>query len=413
MNNVYDTKKNYIISNSDKNVNAILRGNRCAVFIHLYYVKGLDFFLNYIANIPYDMDVYISYSNEKVKQYIQDKIHRKINFIYKEENRGRDISALLVVFRRIVLKYDYICFVHDKMAKKSGDENTYQEWTYSLWENMLSTETYIENIIATFDQNEKLGVLVPPSIMSLKLNMAIDNIWYDNFRNTKMLSEQMQLNCNLDESKSPITQGTCFWAKKSALKKLFEWEWKYTDFPIEPMPNDGTISHAVERIFAYVAQDAGYETGSVMTVEYANKYIDNLVHYLKISMDIFQNEFGLSNMYAVKNWENDINRLREFMQQYDSIYVYGAGKMSAKYSYMFRKTAFVPKGYVVTHKGENERSIGGIAVNELEEIIIDGNTGFVIAVDLKHLIEIVEHLIALGVNKNQIFVLSSYLEELW
>lgn len=56
--------------------------------------------------------------------------------------------------------------------------------------------------------------------------------------------------------------GTCFWFRPDALKKLFKgYEgkgWDYTDFPCEPNRTDWTILHAVERSYAYFAQDAGY-----------------------------------------------------------------------------------------------------------------------------------------------------------
>ena len=63
--------------------------------------------------------------------------------------------------------------------------------------------------------------------------------------------------------------GNCFWAKYDALKPLFELNWNYDDFPQEPMPADGTVSHALERIHGYVAASEGYYTEFVMTDEYA------------------------------------------------------------------------------------------------------------------------------------------------
>lgn len=39
----------------------------------------------------------------------------------------------------------------------------------------------------------------------------------------------------------------------------------------EPLPYDGTISHAIERIVGFVALDAGYKVGTIMNCQYAAK----------------------------------------------------------------------------------------------------------------------------------------------
>lgn len=411
MRNAYDLKHNYILSNSIELRIDNQMQCKIAVFVHLFYEDSLDYYIKYINNIPLFMDIYISYSNQKVKESVISKVNRKIHFVYKE-NRGRDISSLLVAFRKIVLEYDYICFVHDKRAKELYTKDTVQEWIYSLWENMLSTEIFVQNIIITLNQNSKLGLLVPPSIVSLKSNMATKNIWGNNFNNCVMLANRLNLKCDLNENMTPITQGTCFWAKTAALRKLFEYEWTYEDFPDEPMPNDGTISHAIERILAYVAQDAGYETGWVMTDQYAGNYIDKLVNYLRISLEVFQKEFNLLDMYSVQNWEGDMNRLKDFTERYDIIYVYGIGKISNRIRYMLKRIAFTPTGYVVTRKKENENDIDGISIKELREITINKNTGFVMAVGRKNTLEIVVQLMSLGVKREQIYMLSSYADVL-
>jgi lipopolysaccharide biosynthesis protein len=52
--------------------------------------------------------------------------------------------------------------------------------------------------------------------------------------------------------------GTMFWARTAALKPLFNLKLGWSDYPEEPLPNDGTILHALERLLPFVAQHAGY-----------------------------------------------------------------------------------------------------------------------------------------------------------
>ena len=50
---------------------------------------------------------------------------------------------------------------------------------------------------------------------------------------------------------------------------LFDHGWQHTDFLPEPLPQDGTISHAIERVYPFVAQAAGYYPAVVMSRDYA------------------------------------------------------------------------------------------------------------------------------------------------
>ena len=52
--------------------------------------------------------------------------------------------------------------------------------------------------------------------------------------------------------------GSMFWAKKGALKPLYDLKMEWTDYPVEPIENDGTILHAIERLIPIVAESEGY-----------------------------------------------------------------------------------------------------------------------------------------------------------
>ena len=109
------------------------------------------------------------------------KTKKKHIVIIKKNNRGRDVSALLVTFRKYVQKYDYICFVHDKKERDktvSGDVNL---WVRNLWENTLCTQSYVDNILNTFIENPRLGLLVPPEPIGKAFGITERNNWYGNY----------------------------------------------------------------------------------------------------------------------------------------------------------------------------------------------------------------------------------------
>ena len=61
--------------------------------------------------------------------------------------------------------------------------------------------------------------------------------------------------------------GTMFWFRPKALRKLFEYNWKFEDFNKEPMHYDGSLAHVLERLLAYAAHDAGYLACNIMSSE--------------------------------------------------------------------------------------------------------------------------------------------------
>jgi lipopolysaccharide biosynthesis protein len=52
--------------------------------------------------------------------------------------------------------------------------------------------------------------------------------------------------------------GSMFWARLSALRPLLDAHLDESDFENEDGQVDGTMAHAIERIFACVSADAGY-----------------------------------------------------------------------------------------------------------------------------------------------------------
>jgi lipopolysaccharide biosynthesis protein len=57
--------------------------------------------------------------------------------------------------------------------------------------------------------------------------------------------------------------GTMFWVRAAAMVPLWRRGFGATDFPDEPLPNDGTILHALERALPSVCEAAGYTWATV------------------------------------------------------------------------------------------------------------------------------------------------------
>lgn len=392
MKNVFDIKKeknlNYILSKetqigkiSTKDLKATV-----LVIIHLHYIETVEKYFPYIEAIPEYADIIITVSNDKLEHLIQErsfkgKDHCKIFF---KQNRGRDISSFLVACRTEILKYEYVCFVHDKKEKSENTKKEMEKLIYCLWENSLASTTYINNIILTFMRNRRLGVLVPPLSISEHNVSLYKNTWFNNFDLMVQLAKKLELDCDLNKEKTPITIGTVFWARVDALRKLFEFEWRYEDFDVEPLRDDGTLSHAIERCFAYVAQDAGYETGWAMTDLFAGEQMHYVETILRQAFRCLESSLGIQNVSELCCFEEKANSIQEFCKEKENIYIYGAGKNGKKCSLFLKFLNIKMKAFLVTDKSENGERFQGNSVVTIDEENITDNTGIIVAVGSKY-----------------------------
>ncbi len=372
------------------------------IFMHLYYQEDIDYYLSFLKKIPSGVHIYISVSDmemrEKIENFIgQEKIPEC--HIIDKENRGRDISALLVAFRERILAYKYVCFVHDKKAKGYNENVLHetQEWIAGMWNNMLASEAYIFNVIDLLEDNEKLGLLVPPEMAGIWCNHAYTDMWKTDFDNTLKLAEYLDLNCNIDFRYPPITIGTVFWCKTDAMRKLFNKKWLYSDFREEPLPLFGTLGHAVERILAFVAQDAGFDTAYVMSMEFAQDYIFQLKDTLREAYKNL-NDVGIYSLARRELYSTKQEKIAAYMSLHAKNYFYGAGYFGKECFNIAAKLGKKPDAFLVSQRAQGKEDYLGIPVYAYDEVEVDEQTGILITVSAIRQEEIISMLREHGIK---------------
>lgn len=377
--------------------------SRAAVIIHVYYGDLLQEIVDYVKNIPDDMDVYITTSvKENVEELTrllakqqQERIH-----ILTVPNRGRDCSALLIGCRELVTKYEYLCFVHDK--KTSGNHGALtigETFRESLFENLLGSRAYIENILKLFDEHEALGLLAPPIPVHGQYFCLKDNAWTSCFDKTVELADKIGVTVRISRDKKPFVLSTAFWCRVEALKPLWEHGFAYEDFSEEPMPEDGTISHAIERILPYVAQAQGYYSGIVMSQDYASLQISNLDYQLCRSVERLTDEYSISTCRQFEGY--DKKRLYSFCESHKEIYIYGTGLYGKRFADILKRRGLQFNGFFVTEK-KGEEYLEGYPIRPIREFAWESDIeqrgiGVIVAVSEYYQEEIVETLNQCGV----------------
>lgn len=345
--------------------------DKCAVFVNLYYLESVGMYMDYLNGIPNDIHIYVYSSNEEVLAKAQN-LQTRPNILYHlKENRGRDISVLLISARETMLQYEYICFLHDKKANADYLKDDVDIWIDNLWGNTVGSAEYIDQVLQLFENNSELGLLVPPEAFGTYTAHWYGDTWLENYLLCKNLADHLKLNADIKEDKMPFTIGTAFWAKTKALKKLFEKEWNYSDFPEEPMPIDGTISHAIERIFGYAAQDAGYKTGTIMSDQYASWLLLSAQEHMRTMFLQLQKQEHIHNMAQIINLDEREKMLGEFCGRYENIYIYGAGNYGKSIYQFVKDRGWQVKGFLVSTRKRTTPTVQGLQVYEIQELAMD------------------------------------------
>lgn len=386
----------YHILDTDDFQNVNIDGN-VAVVISLFYIDACNQYIRYIDEIIGDIDVFVISPNEELLKFMDNKTKRDIVTI-KKENRGRDISAILIAARNIFETYDYVCFVHDKKEKFEEQAEDSFFWIYNMWENTLSSKGYVNRILNLFEENKTLGLLIPPEPIGEYINCWYINKWASNYENTVKLCKNLGVSANLCKEIPPIAFGTVFWCRTTALKKLTNYSWKYEDFKEEPLHFDGEINHAIERALPYIAQDGGFETHMVMTNEYASKLLSKSQFVVQRAFSVLNSELGIRYAFELESFNKRKNKLREFCNRFEKIYIYGIGERAKDAIKLLSLFDINPSGFIVTAKPEKQK-FATKKVYSLNEFIKANysNYGIVIATNQVNAEEIAQVLKEIGI----------------
>jgi glycosyltransferase involved in cell wall biosynthesis len=226
---------------------------RTAVHAHFHYPALIGDFLAKLAVNNARYDLLLSTDNDAKAEALRVAtvmFNRGRVEIRVVPNRGRDIGPVLSSYRHDILQqYDIVGHVHGK--RSLGVHPTLGEtWREFLWQHLLG-DVYpmMDIILQHFAQDEHLGLVFAeePHLTD----------WSGNLE----LAKALAVRAGLDEAFPPFFEypvGTMFWARPRALLPLFDLDLDWNDYPEEPIDNDGTILHALERLIPFAAHKQGF-----------------------------------------------------------------------------------------------------------------------------------------------------------
>jgi FMN phosphatase YigB (HAD superfamily) len=232
------------------------KSQKIAICLHVFYPDFVEKFSKCLKDFPCSVDVFVAASSDKIKHQAELSFNKisNVNAVkaVTAPNRGRNFGPLLVEFGSDLLEYDLMCHLHSKKSLYSGREQT--QWFDYLNQYLLKDRHGVKSILRLFSEHDDLGIYYPTSFWMMPS-------WVNHWTCNKGFAAGFVEEWGIDISKNFINYpvGGMFWARPKALEPLLSKSYSYEDFPEEPLPNDGSWLHALERSIGLLTEKSGYK----------------------------------------------------------------------------------------------------------------------------------------------------------
>lgn len=255
-----------------------LCNSKIAVIAHIFYEDLCEEIKNYLLNIPGKVDVFISTDNVYKKDYIENAFNDfnkgKVD-VRVFPNRGRDIAPTIIGFKDVYRNYEVFLHIHSKKSLYNTDMNDWRTYSYK---SLLGSEEVVASILFLL-QHEKIGFIFPQHFEKIRESTK----WGANYNATRKLLARMEI--EIDKTNLlEFPSGSMFWSRSKAIEPILKLNMNLEEFSEEAGQVDGTLAHAVERSFLYMAESVGFQWAKVSTDETINtirccteKEIDNVL----------------------------------------------------------------------------------------------------------------------------------------
>ncbi len=227
---------------------------RLVVICHMFYIEMMDEFKLYLSKIPFEYGLCISTDtaekkNELIKS-LKDWHTGKLD-IRITPNRGRDIAPKLVLFKDIYKDYEYVLHLHSKLSPYGS---AFINWRSYLLNTLLGSEEVVNSVFEIFNKNQRIGIIAPQHFEAVRMSIG----WGYNFNLARKVARRLKIKLNI-RNYLDFPSGSMFWARTSALRPVLEAGLTFRDFPFENKQEDGTMAHAIERLYFHICNKAGFD----------------------------------------------------------------------------------------------------------------------------------------------------------
>lgn len=243
-----DRKYGYAWLQAIRNAHELLgavKKKKILILIHAFY---MDVFIDIIERlsrwhiINFEIVVTVNKINYVFASDVLNRFKLNANIV-QVDNVGRDIYPFFEAMNNIdVLQFDFVLKLHTKKSKHRVDGDA---WRNEIFDS-LANEAVILSRLAFFDKG-KLGILSPSN-----QHVPLSYYWGSNESNVKKLCKKIGIPLDFLQNDLSFVAGTMFLIDSNVLSYVLKLGLSIKDFPDESGQVDGTIMHAVERLFGVV-----------------------------------------------------------------------------------------------------------------------------------------------------------------
>jgi len=226
---------------------------RVGVVLHLFYPELTEEFAPILLNMGLTLSVMVTTDTEekraKILELFAQHELRDVE-VMQVENRGRDAGALLTGFRDRYHDFDLLLVLHSKVTPQASIG---AGWRQTLVSGLVGSRAVVRSILAIFEAEPQVGLVFCQHYEPIRKWTG----WEMNFPAAQRVASNWGLQLNR-RGELDFPSGAMFWIRPAALNPVLELGLKSDDFPPGSETFDGSVSHAIERLYALAAEYAGY-----------------------------------------------------------------------------------------------------------------------------------------------------------
>ena len=225
------------------------------VHLHVHYPELLEPILAGLRHNRLEPHLVISVSDPDLERDLGLQLARQgleLLAFRCVPNRGRDLGPLLDGIGALLEQHTSIyAHLHTKRSPAVAAA-VVERWRRFLLDQLLGTAAVpmADRIVARLQADPGLGLVFPDDPAAIG--------WDANRPAAEALADRLGLGALPEQIQVPV--GSMFWARRGALTALYNLNWGPETLPPEPLPHDGTVLHALERLLPLVSAQAGLRT---------------------------------------------------------------------------------------------------------------------------------------------------------
>lgn len=214
---------------------------RIAVHVHVFYPELLPRILAALDCIALPFDLFVSVpEGVSVPRELKG---RSQCVVERCPNRGRDIAPLVCAFGKRLAAYDVVAHFH---TKKSAHVVDRPDWLGHVIASLLGGRERVNGVLHMLGNG--YGMVAASDYVPVPEDPTG---WMRNLSYAEDVVRRSGLDVDLRRDYTPVffPQGSMFWARGDFLRRFFALPLTFDDFPAEPIGVDGSLAHALERLF--------------------------------------------------------------------------------------------------------------------------------------------------------------------